>query len=152
MLAGEGYCLNVINKSMPDFCPRAAANGQLSSGGAYLATTFLDLKKPRSSKNLQTELGTLLARMHQVPSPNGMFGFNVPTYCGPTYQDNSWTDTWSEFWKEKRLKPMLTNIKKDHPREKQLLELGFEVAEGCDKLFKGIEVKPSLLHGDLCRS
>ena len=76
---------------------------------------------------------------------------DVPTYCGLTYQDNTWTDTWQEFWRERRLKAMLKNVKKEHPHEKELLDVGFEVAEGCDRFFKGLDVKPALLHGDLCK-
>jgi Fructosamine kinase len=41
-----------------------------------------------------------VARLHHSSvSPNGKFGFPVTTYMGPLPQDNTWCDTWEEYFK-----------------------------------------------------
>lgn len=36
-----------------------------------------------------------------------MFGFPVPTCCGATRQDNTWTASWADFYAERRLRAIL---------------------------------------------
>ncbi|TPX35956.1 hypothetical protein SmJEL517_g01723 [Synchytrium microbalum] len=149
MLAGEAHSLKTISASLPTFCPQTISQGTLPRGGAYLATSWLDMKKS-PPKISHAEFGNMVAAMHQITSPNAKFGFDCPTYCGLTEQDNTYMSSWIEFWKQRRLKPMLVNVKREHSQQRELLDMGFEVVEGCDRFFRNVdEIRPSLLHGDL---
>jgi len=102
-------------------------------------------------------LGARLAKMHAAPpvvlaefGPSaGRFGFPCSTMLGSTLQDNTWEDDYVTFWRERRLKPMLDNVLREHPHDTEIRELGQVLAEGLANLFSGVDVQPSLLHGDL---
>lgn len=74
---------------------------------------------------------------------NGQFGFAVDNTIGGTPQPNGWTDNWVDFYREKRLKHQL-NLAEDA----QLSKMGAILCDNLESLFQGIEVKPSVLHGD----
>lgn len=113
MFAGEHESLNAIHNAVPNFCPRSHGHGPLqdSPGKFFLATDFLDLAassgRPAGSG---LSLAQKLARLHTTPAPTPeghdrpMFGFPVPTCCGPTRQDNSWRDTWAGFYADNRIR------------------------------------------------
>ena len=65
---------------------------------------------------------------------------------GATYQPNDWCESWVEFLRERRLRHMLTLA-----RDAQLSALGDRLlAPGVlESFFEGVEVRPSILHGDL---
>ncbi|KAJ3282395.1 hypothetical protein HK104_010914 [Borealophlyctis nickersoniae] len=152
MFAGEACSLAAIVAATNDsFAPSPLLHGPLSGGGGFLVTTFIPLTS--GSGKHQRRLATLLAQMHSAPpvSPHetGKFGFSIPTMLGSTLQDNTWEDDWVEFWRERRLKPMIQNVLREHPNDRDVAELGAIVAEGLGKLFEGIVVKPALIHGDL---
>ncbi|KAJ3038627.1 fructosamine 3 kinase [Rhizophlyctis rosea] len=95
--------------------------------------------------------------MHAAPrvtlndenEPNGRFGFPVTTMLGSTLQDNTWEDDYITFWRERRLRPMLDNVLGEHPHDAEIRDLGDTLVDGFQTFFKGIEVQPALLHGDL---
>ncbi|KXS17256.1 Ketosamine-3-kinase [Gonapodya prolifera JEL478] len=151
MFRGEFHSLKAISDALPGFCPLPIAHGQLapshSSRGAYIAMSYLNLSS-RSSPALQRAFGSRLAQMHDATSAKGQFGFDVATYCGPTEQDNTWTDDWVEFYKARRLQPMFDRLRHDN----ELVSLGTKLLHLIDALFPPqvhAAIKPSLVHGDL---
>ncbi|WWC95253.1 hypothetical protein V866_002112 [Kwoniella sp. B9012] len=70
-----------------------------------------------SSRNIQRELGEGLAKMHSVPKDRegyeGKFGFGVRTHCGATEQDNTYTESWEEFYRDRRLGDLVKRIGDD---------------------------------------
>lgn len=62
-------------------------------------------------------LAAKLAKLHSTPAPippgeeRREFGFPV-TFCGDTPQDNSYMDTWAEFFAEKRLRSVMNRCEK----------------------------------------
>lgn len=64
-------------------------------GKPYFISEYKDIGilSAAAAKVLGKRLAT---EMHAYKSPNGKFGFHVPTYCGATRQDNGWFDTWME--------------------------------------------------------
>ena len=64
--------------------------------------------------------------------------------AGGTEQPNGWDSDWVNFFREKRLMHQVNLT-----GNKTLIELGKSVSNGLDKLFEGITVTPSVLHGDL---
>ena len=65
--------------------PRVYASGKTEDGSkAYLVTDYLDMRGRLGAKS-QRQLGEQLAKMHKNgTSPDGRFGFEVPTFCGAT--------------------------------------------------------------------
>lgn len=59
-------------------------------------------------------------------------------------QPNKWDSSWISFFSEKRLMHQVNLT-----GNSSLIALGKSVADKLDVLFEGIEVKPSVLHGDL---
>ncbi|MEC7838980.1 MAG: fructosamine kinase family protein, partial [Chlamydiota bacterium] len=91
-------------------------------------------------------LGLGLAKMHHTEGPTD-FGFDVDNTIGGSPQENQWTESWIEFYKTHRLKPMFKFIQ-DKYGDTEILQKGHLLLKRLDAYFEGIEVKPSLLHGD----
>lgn len=96
-----------------------------------------------------------LAALHQLGvSPSGKFGFHVVTYNGNLPQENGYTDTWEEFFKN-GLKHMFTlNFAAAGPSQEleELMPSLFEKV--IPRLLRPLEsggntIIPSLVHGDL---
>ncbi|KAJ0125185.1 phosphotransferase enzyme family protein [Diaporthe amygdali] len=160
MFAGEHESLNAIHNAVPNFCPKSHANGELqdSPGKFFLATDFLDLRGsgPQGSG---LSLAEKLAKLHttEAPIPEGydkpMFGFPVPTCCGSTEQDNSWKESWAEFYADNRLRTIgsqcVKSNGKDGEFEKAVETVAAKVVPrliGDDRVK---EIKPVVIHGDL---
>ncbi|XP_071542998.1 ketosamine-3-kinase-like isoform X2 [Panulirus ornatus] len=75
------------------------------------------------------------------------FGFPVATCCGFIPQDNTWCDDWLVLYTRK-LQQQLTLIEKEYG-DREARELWSHLQLKIPQYFKDIEVKPSLLHGDL---
>ncbi len=95
----------------------------------------------------QEEFGLALAKMHNTEIDGVQeFGFEVNNTIGETPQKNiPMMKDWETFWVESRLLPQLKMT-----RDSELQRLGDEVIEKrVPEMFKGLEIKPSILHGDL---
>jgi fructosamine-3-kinase len=104
-------------------------------------------------------LAAKLAKLHTTPAPvprgfsRPMFGFPVPTCCGATRQDNTWTESWAEFYAERRLRAVLREGARKNGRDKELADAVEKVAAVVvprllgDGHLKG--VRPVVVHGDL---
>jgi protein-ribulosamine 3-kinase len=72
----------------------------------------------------------------------------VPTCCGSTEQDNTWTSTWPEFFAERRLRPILAACEAPDAELRELVEATAERV--VPRLLGALgEVRPALVHGDL---
>ena len=91
-------------------------------------------------------LGRGLATIHRATRSS--FGFDAPSYCGPTPQDNRATATWVEFYRDRRLRPLV-----------ETLERRGRISGADRRLFDRLMGRledllpphsaPSLIHGDL---
>lgn len=97
---GEAESLVAIYNAAPGLAPKLLASEmtdqEAESGLArpYFLSEYKDIKcLTTQSAEL---LGSRLAQeLHTFQSPNG-YGFQVPTYCGATRQENGWFDTWED--------------------------------------------------------
>lgn len=112
--------------------PAPLAHG-VAGGRAYLLLEFLDLRDGGDFP----ALGRMLATSHRKAGP--AFGWQRDNYIGATPQANGWSDSWLEFWRERRLRPQLELARKN----------GFDIETPPLRALDGHEPKPSLLHGDL---
>ena len=115
--------------------PEVVSQG-VDGGRAFLVLEYLELQ----SKGDFAALGRMLAAAHRHAGPR--FGWHRDNYIGATPQQNGWCDDWSEFWRDRRLRPQLELARKNgfDLEEKNLLEL-----------LAGHQPLPCLLHGDLWR-
>lgn len=96
-----------------------------------------------------------VAELHaNSSSPNGKYGFPVPTYLGQMPQYNTWTDSWEEFF-TRSLERLMTTIEESQGPDKELRDL-FEqpITKAVPRLIRPLEtggrqINPSLVHGDL---
>ncbi|GAA6047079.1 hypothetical protein JCM3770_004186 [Rhodotorula araucariae] len=120
------------------------ARGIDKQGRRWMLSEWHELSSIPSSK--QTRLAELIARMHLAPAPPGQrFGFPVPTCCGATEQDNTEEQSWAEFFSKRRIGDLVERI-----GDMEVTALGKEVQRRViPELLGKLEVKPSILHGDL---
>lgn len=77
------------------------------AGIAYLVTDYKDVSG-RMTARAQAQLGRTLALMHKWgTSATGQYGFGVPTFCGDTQLDNTWTASWPAFFADRRILPLV---------------------------------------------
>ncbi|MDI1486819.1 MAG: hypothetical protein OHK93_006081 [Ramalina farinacea] len=95
--------------------------------------------------------------MHQNSighAPEGKYGFHVSTYQGNMPQNNTWTDTWEEYY-IRGLKDFMKQEEAVHGRSVELEELLSPFFEKVvPRLLRPLEwgekkIKPCLLHGDI---
>ena len=118
-----------------------AASAPVGGDPAFLILEYLP---PAAGDD--ERLGRGLAQIHR--SSSARFGFPAPSYCGETRQDNGACDSWLEFYRERRLRPLLVALERagslpsdDRRLYERLLERLPEVLPR--------ESQPSLIHGDL---
>lgn len=113
--------------------------------GVYLIMEHLELAS-HDGQSLH-DLGTSLARMHLCSGPES-FGFEMDNTIGTTPQINTWTENWVEFFLTHRLSSQLQLIEEQY-RDTVLRKEAEGVLARFPDFFKGLDVKPCLLHGDL---
>ena len=91
-------------------------------------------------------LGRSLAAVHAVHGE--AFGWHRDNYIGRTAQLNWRSPSWSDFWREARLKPQLELAMKNG-LGRDLVEKGERLAEALPRLLPQHAPAASLLHGDL---
>nr|CAD7429255.1 unnamed protein product [Timema monikensis] len=118
------------------------------AGGALLVMEYLDMRRvTRFSRQLAESLARLHLHNVQLGKKGGMssidgvdgeedvahiseFGFHTTTCCGYLPLDNTWNSDWAYG-------------------DREALELWSQLNLKVPSFFKGLEVQPSLLHGDL---
>ena len=138
----------------PDFVPTPIAWGSYQSlpDTYFYLCEFVNIREELPERR---EFCKKLAALHQLGvSPNGKFGFHVVTYNGNLPQENSFTDTWEEFFVN-GLKHMFTLNFKVAGSSSELEDLMPSLFEKViPRLLRPLEsggntIVPSLVHGDL---
>jgi protein-ribulosamine 3-kinase len=124
MFIGESTSLNAIAATVPSFCPKALAHGPLDTKTHFLATEHLNLNISGKSKGA-SNLAHRLAKLHSTPAPADAegrlrFGFPVPTFCGDTKQQNTFCDSWGEFFANERLLTVLATSEERNGVDREL--------------------------------
>ncbi|KAI0155142.1 Fructosamine kinase-domain-containing protein [Xylariaceae sp. FL1272] len=102
-----------------------------------------------------SQLLPIIKKIHQASSsPTGKFGFHVTTFWGPPPMDNTWTDSWEEYFTRK-FRDALDYGQIPHGKDEELCTLGDEfIQKVIPRLLRplqsgGRNIKPTLCHGDL---
>jgi protein-ribulosamine 3-kinase len=165
-VAGEHASLNAIHEAVPDLCPASLAHGELENGqGHFLVTEFIEMHSGSSSggrKGTRT-LAQKLAELHSktAPVPDGhsqpMYGFPVPTFCGATAMENTFSRSWSGFFAEQRMRGILRSCEATHGKGDSELRAWVEktAAVVVPRLLReghlggSNGIAPVVVHGDL---
>ena len=113
-----------------------------SADAAYLCMSYLELAEERDD----ARLGRAIAELHSSPAGQ-RFGWADNNFIGSTVQHNEWTESWPEFFWNRRLEPQLLTI----------LEAGSSFPESALEPLKtavlailgGGDYVASTVHGDL---
>ena len=96
-----------------------------------------------------------IAELHtKGVSPNGLYGFSVPTFLGRMPQYNTWTDSWEGFFSNyvKQLMLVIEEVQGPDAEMRRLLDT--TVDKVIPRLLRPLEtggrqIQPRLVHGDL---
>jgi protein-ribulosamine 3-kinase len=123
--------------------PRVLACGE-AGVRAFLALEWIETAP--ATPDTERRLGEGLAALHAVTAPR--FGWDRDNTIGRTPQRNDWGATWSDFYREHRLRPQLAlAIRQGFGA--LLEECGGRLLEAVPALLDGHRPSASLLHGDL---
>lgn len=121
-----------------------AASEPVGTDPAFLIIEYLE---PAGREGLQEDekLGRGLAAIHRLRADR--FGFDSPTYCGLTPQDNRWRESWVDFYRDQRLQPLIDTL----ARERALAATDQRLYERLMTRLPDLlpQASPSLIHGDL---
>lgn len=156
MAEGEFHSASAINAVVPGLVPKAAGWGEYDNGESqvyFFLGDFhdMDLSAPPEPVHLISQI----AELHQKgTSPNGMFGFPVPTVCGKMERTVIWEKSWAKSFTH-QLKDV---VKYDNETNgpwpeydaacKQLIDVVIPRLLGALQS-DGRDIKPALIHGDL---
>ncbi|KAF2731020.1 Ketosamine-3-kinase [Polyplosphaeria fusca] len=165
MFEGEHASLNALHNAVPSLCPQSFGHGHFSSQSStsFLVTDYLNLTGRSSSRSSSApSLAAKLAQLHTTPAPipedyeKPMFGFPATTCCGDTPQDNTFKDSWADFYANQRLRFIMNQAEKSNGGDKELHNLVEATASkvvpaliGDDYLNNGKGITPVVVHGDL---
>ncbi len=143
--AAEAEGMHAIAATQTLRIPRVYCWDSVPGGGAFLVMEYLALI-PFNTQS-QSRLGEELALLHQHSCERG-FGFYSDNTLGFTKQENPWTENYLDFFKKYRLEVQERYISEKYD-DRALLEVLNTLKEGLYRYFEGVEVSPSLLHGNL---
>lgn len=104
-IKAEKCSLQAMSETAPSIIPKIIGHVE-KDGLAALVTTYHD--SGSRSEASQRALGRALAEMHS--GDKGRFGFDCPTFCGVTEQDNTWSESWLEFYRDRRLGDLVKRL------------------------------------------
>lgn len=171
---GEHASLQAIHSVVPTICPLSFGWGafKASPSTSFLVIEFLQIEKsaffplnfltsylrPRPCQSLAVKL----AKLHSIPAPipqgykKPQFGFPVTTCCGDTPQENSYIESWAEFYAENRLRFIFERGEAKHGQDPELRKIVEAIISTVvprlledGHLNKGRGITPAVVHGDL---
>ncbi|XP_071968797.1 ketosamine-3-kinase-like [Engystomops pustulosus] len=168
MFEGEMASLEAIIHTHTVRAPTPVKVIEQPAGGAMLVMEHLDM---RSLNRQSAKLGEQLADLHlhnqrlrekldaessivgkgsgqSMVSYVDRFGFHVATCCGYLPLVNDWQEDWVTFYSRQRIQHQIDLLEKSSG-DREARELWAQLQLRVPQLFSGVEIVPSLLHGDL---
>jgi protein-ribulosamine 3-kinase len=142
MLVAEAAGLAALARANAVRVPRVRAVGPAAQS-AFLALEWLTAG--RADTACERLLGEQLAALHRVTADR--FGWSLDNTIGSTPQANTPCADWTEFFRERRLKPQLALAAANGYLE--LEPWAERLLESVPQLLAGHRPQASLLHGDL---
>ncbi|CAG9978528.1 unnamed protein product [Clonostachys byssicola] len=150
---GEFESMTLMHELIPEAIVPPIAWGMFETDNskAFYLTYFRDLDKKHPPDD---SLIRLISKIHEKESPTGKFGFHVPTFYGCRKVDNTWCQSWEEFFsRELRSSINFAQAVLQHDEELEgLAKTFFDLV--VPRLLRPLEtggrsIKPQLVFGDL---
>lgn len=152
-MKGEFRSTSTIHSITPSFCPKPIACGTFQGDAEthFYLCNFYDFTEGLPDPD---SFCRQLATLHSQESPNGKFGFDCVTYNGNLPQDNTWFDSWEEFFANGLHHILRLREERAGPNAELDAVLPPLFDTIIPRLLRPLEsngrrVKPSLVHGDL---
>ncbi|CAJ2503250.1 Uu.00g106440.m01.CDS01 [Anthostomella pinea] len=156
LIEGEYHSAAAISSVVSGFVSKPAGWGKYRDGGTevyFFIGDYHDMDFSTAPDPAQ--FGAQLAELHEKgTSPNGMFGYPVPTVCGRMERTVKWEKSWAASFTH-QLKDVIKydNEANDPWPEydalcKQLIDVVIPRSLGALQS-EGREITPALIHGDL---
>lgn len=155
-MSGEFESATALWKAPPNFIPRPIAWGTYRSDPSthFYICVFLDMADEKPDV---TKFCAKLAEVHlnsTTQSPTGRFGFHATTHVGNIPQENTWCDTWEEFF-TKAFRHHLDIEERVQGFDQEMRDLGNAMIDRIiPRLLRPLEsegrsITPCIIHGDL---
>ena len=155
MFLGETASMTAIYKATSHFAPLPIACGTYSlDTNIYFFLCVFHEMAVGELPDMESFCASVATLHKNGKSPTGKYGFAMCTFQGNLPQDNSWTDTWEEFYIQ-GLTRMFQLEEKTQGLSAELKELGIPLYEKViPRLLRPLEtggrsIEPVLVHGDL---
>lgn len=154
MAMGEYVSSTTLRQYIPDNVvpPVAWGTFQQDESKSFFLTNFRYLVERLPPT---PELLAIIKKLHQSStSPNGKFGFPVTTFYGPPPMDNSWTDSWEEYY-TRDFRSSVTYAQRSLGNDPELARVAEQFIQiVIPRLLRplqtgGNSIKPTLCFGDL---
>jgi protein-ribulosamine 3-kinase len=139
----EAAGLAELGKTRAVRVPRVLACGS-TDAAAFIALEWIEAA--RADGECERRLGEGLAALHAVTA--SAYGWVRDNSIGRTPQANGWMSGWTEFFRERRLRPQLS-LALQNGFGGVLGTRGERLLESLPQLLGGHAPAPALLHGDL---
>ena len=130
--------------------PEVLALGQEAGALQFLILEYLAPQQPTTESWVLA--GSALASLHSLPPPpdRPAYGFPRDNRIGSSIQRNGWSDSWVEFFADKRLAFQIELAARSGGLDQRTTRSAFDL---CGSLgdFLPTSPPPALLHGDLWR-
>ena len=155
MVSGEFVSMKTLHDTLPNLTPTPIAWGTYTADPNihFYLCEFVEMEDQDLPD--ANGLASSLAELHkQALSPNGKYGFPVPTLQGTIPQYTDWTDSWEEFFTNS-LKLVMDNEERSQGPDPEVQRLYRETLDKVvPRLLRPLEtggrcIEPRLVHGDI---
>ncbi|KAF2747653.1 hypothetical protein M011DRAFT_50157 [Sporormia fimetaria CBS 119925] len=153
MVRGEYESTAALHSIAPHNVPRPWGYGAFASDSTrfFYIQSFCDMHDDLPNTEAFV---TLLAKVHAQESPNGKFGFHIPTFQGNIQNNNTSCNTWEEHF-TRNLRSLIDLERSIQGRDPEMDALSHSlITKVVPRLLRPLEtngnkIKPVLLHGDM---
>ncbi|MCJ1401864.1 hypothetical protein MMC11_005081 [Xylographa trunciseda] len=154
MVSGEYKSMKALHDTLATITPVPVAWGTYAADANvhFFLCGFVDMTDDLPDSQL---LGASLAELHKRGlSPNGKYGFPVPTLQGTIPQYTDWCDSWEEFFSNS-IKRVMENEEKSQGPDPEVQKLCEAIlSKVVPRLLRPLEtggrtIQPRLVHGDI---
>lgn len=154
MVSGEYMSMKALHDTLPELTPEPIAWGTFAQADNvhFFLCEFVDMTDDLPDVEASMKM---LAELHaKSSSPNGQYGFHVPTLQGTFPQFTEWTDSWENFF-TKSITTVFENEERSQGPDEEVQYLCKEtLSKVIPRLLRPLEtggrrIEPRLVHGDL---
>ena len=154
MVSGEFVSMKTLHDTLPRLTPTPVAWGSYASNPHIHFFLCGYVEMTEDLPNIES-MAQSLAELHKRGlSPNGRYGFSVPTCQGTIPQYSEWTDSWEEFF-SKSFRLVMENEERSQGPDPEVQQLcGAVLKKVIPRLLRPLEtggrqIQPRLVHGDI---